>query len=110
MHLRVPLTLAHAKTPNLGKREILDAAVRPRYPEMGSHDSKSYSTAALQASFVRGSIPCLRRLPRSGNQASHAEQLCTLRTEASVEVEVGMDSELWRERLEERESWGERRD
>ena len=77
----------------------------PLYPCMGGYCSKSYSTAALQASFVSGSNPCLRRLPRSGNQESHAEQLCTERAEAAVEVEVGMESEDWRERLDERESW-----
>jgi hypothetical protein len=40
---------------------------------------------------------------------SHAEQLCTERTEVAVDVEVGMESELCRERLEDLEAYVEER-
>lgn len=65
--------------------------------------SKSYSTAARHASFVRGLSPCWRNEPRSGNHASQAEQLCTdVERELAVAKETA--EELWRERFEERES------
>ena len=93
---------------------------------MRCYDSKPYSTAARQASFVRTPRPCRRNDWRLAKHASQAEQECTLRAAAllgsfgevmAAEVgasqrvfENGVSSDIRRERFEDRECCNEDRD